>query len=209
MVSKTPEGADDRTEGAANGRPVTTPEGTLALLRKAQHGDSAARDLLFERCLPRLRRWARGRLPGFARELVETDDLVQETLYRVLRRLPSFEIRHEGALHAYLRQALLNRIRDEVRRAVRRPASEELTEALPDPSVSPLELAMGREAVERYEAALLKLRPRDREAVVGRIELQYSYEELTLALDLPTANAARMATARALERLVKAMNDGI
>jgi RNA polymerase sigma-70 factor (ECF subfamily) len=99
-------------------------------------------------------------------------------------------------------------MRDEVRRAVRRPAGEELTEAQPDPTASPLELAMGKEAVERYETALLRLRPRDREAVVGRIELQYSYEELALALDLPTANAARMAAARALERLVKAMNDG-
>jgi RNA polymerase sigma-70 factor (ECF subfamily) len=207
-VSKTPDDVDDRTEGEADGRPSTAPESTLALLLKAQDGDSAARDRLFERCLPRLQRWARGRLPGFARELVETDDLVQETLYRVLRRLPSFEVRHEGALHAYLRQVLLNRMRDEVRRAVRRPASEELTEAQPDPTASPLELAMGKEAVERYETALLGLRPRDREAVVGRIELQYSYEELALALDLPTANAARMAAARALERLVKAMNDG-
>ena len=207
-MSKTPDDVDDRTEGKADGRPSTGPESTLALLLKAQHGDSAARDELFERCLPRLQRWARGRLPGFARELVETDDLVQETVFRVLRRLPSFEVRHEGALHAYLRQALLNRMRDEVRRAVRRPAGEELTEAQPDPTASPLELAMGKEAVERYETALLRLRPRDREAVVGRIELQYSYEELALALDLPTANAARMAAARALERLVKAMNDG-
>lgn len=208
-MSKTPDDVDGRTEGEADGRPSTAPESTLALLLKAQDGDSAARDQLFERCLPRLQRWARGRLPGFARELVETDDLVQETLYRVLRRLPSFEVRHEGALHAYLRQALLNRMRDEVRRAVRRPKSEELTEAQPDPTASPLELAMGKEAVERYETALQRLRPRDREAVVGRIELSYSYEELALVLDLPSANAARMAAGRALERLVKAMNDGI
>jgi hypothetical protein len=43
---------------------------------------------------------------------------------------------------------------------------------------------------------------------VGRIELQYSYDELALALDLPTANAARVAVIRALGSLVKVMSHG-
>jgi RNA polymerase sigma factor (sigma-70 family) len=183
-------------------------ESTLVLLLKAQQGDPAATEQLFERCLPRLRRWATGRLPGFARELVETDDLVQDTCFRALKRLPSFEVRHEGALQAYLRQALLNRIRDEIRRATRHPANTELDEAQPAKEPSPLELAIGRQDAERYEAALATLRPQDREAIVGRIELQCSYDELAVALGKPTANAARVAVTRALGRLIKAMGNG-
>jgi len=188
--------------------PAASGESTLGLLLKAQQGDPAATEQLFERCLPRLRRWATGRLPGFARELVETDDLVQDTCFRALKRLPSFEVRHEGALQAYLRQAILNRIRDEVRRATRHPANTELDEAQAASDPSPLELAIGRQGAERYEAALATLRPQDREAIVGRIELQCSYDELAVALGKPTANAARVAVTRALGRLIKAMSNG-
>ena len=37
-------------------------------------------------------------------------------MFRTLRNLKTFEYRHEGALQAYLRQAVMNRIRDEIRR---------------------------------------------------------------------------------------------
>ena len=42
----------------------------------------------------------------------------------------------------------------------------------------------------------------DREAIVARIELQQSYEEIAVALGKPTANAARAAVTRALARLI-------
>ena len=82
-------------------------------------GDREALDALFKRHLGPLRRWARGRLPKWTRDLRDTEDLVQETLAQTLRHVDDFEPRHEGALRAYLRQAVLNRIRDEVRRVSR------------------------------------------------------------------------------------------
>ena len=51
-------------------------------------------------------------------------------------------------------------------------------------------------------------RAADREAVIGRIELGYSYEELAVALDKPTAAAARMAVTRAVKRLAGEMLHG-
>src|SRR5262249_8212320 len=69
----------------------------------------------------------------------------------------------------------------------------------------PLEEAIGREAIERYEAALASLRPEEQEAVVGRIELGYTYDELAQALGKPTGEAARKAAERALVRLVEGM----
>ena len=49
------------------------------------------------------------------------------------------------------------------------------------------------------------LKPPDRDAIVARIELQQSYEEVAMALGKPNANAARMAVTRALARLIEAM----
>src|SRR5262245_53954940 len=181
-------------------------DSTIELLARARAGDASAADALFHRSLPPLRRWARGRLPMAARGAFDTQDLVQDTLLNALRRLDRFESRHEGAFQAYLRQAVLNRIRDEARRVARHPAPLELDDAHVSEAASPLDIAIGRQGVARYEAALQRLRPADREAVIGRIELQYDYQELAVILDKPNANAARVAVTRALARLLEQLD---
>jgi len=187
----------DRTIDAAS---------TFELLELAKAGSSPAVNALFARYLPPLRRWARGRLPRFARDMLDTDDLVQETVFQTLRRLQSFEPQHEGALQAYLRQAVVNRIRDEVRRAARHPASEDLQDdAFVDDAASPLDEAIGREAVDRYEVALQRLKPEERQAIILRVELQLPYAQVAEEMKKPTADAARMAVARALVRLAEEM----
>jgi RNA polymerase sigma-70 factor (ECF subfamily) len=183
-----------------------TGETTLNLLDRARSGDPASIEALFERCLPPLRRWARGRLPNYAREVVDTQDLVQDTVLRTLTKLSAFQPQHQGALQAYLRQAVANRIRDEIRSAHRHPVAVELDDVHVEGGPSPLEQAIGREGIARYEAALQRLRPADREAIVARIELQQSYEEVAVALGKPTAEAARIAVRRALARLVEEMD---
>jgi RNA polymerase sigma-70 factor (ECF subfamily) len=187
---------------------VTEPrpgEASLDLLERAKAGDRDALDALIARYLPRLQRWARGRLPSWARDVADTQDLVQETVFKAFKQIDRFEMRGEGALQAYLRQALINRIRSEIRRVGRRPQTEGLDTQAEDVGPSPLEAAIGVEAVERYEAALNRLRPADREAIVGRIELGLTNDELADALGKPTPNAARMAVERALFRLAKEM----
>ena len=179
--------------------------GTLELLEQFRRGDAKARDLLVERSLPQLRKWARGRLPKWARSLADTQDLVQDAVMRALPKLESFESRHPGALQSYLRQAVQNRIYDEVRKVSTHPNGEELPEEMPDLTPSPLEQAIGKQGFERYENALKTLKPPDRDAIVARIELQQSYEEVAIALGKPNANAARMAVTRALARLIEAM----
>jgi RNA polymerase sigma factor (sigma-70 family) len=181
--------------------PLTT---TLELLERMKHGDNQALELLVERSLPSLRRWARGRLPRWARSLAETQDLVQDAVIHALPRLSTFEVRRPGALQAYLRQAVTNHIRDEIRKVQNRPQTE-LHDSLPDSGASPLEQAVGHEALERYETALASLRPADREAIIARLELQQSYEEVALALGKPSAAAARMSVTRAVKALIRAM----
>ncbi len=184
---------------------AAAPEATIHLLDRARSGDDEALERLFARYLKPLRRWAAGRLPKFARDVADTQDLVQETLLQTFRKLEGFEFRGEGALQAYLRQALMNRIRDELRRFDRRGPREMLDSAEPDAAPSPLEQAIGRQRTERYERALSRLRPEDREALIARLELGCSYEEMASALGKPTADAARKAAQRALVRLVAEM----
>jgi len=183
-------------------------DSTFDLVHRAKAGDREAVDRLFARHLPALRRWASGRLPRWTRDLMDTDDLVQETVVRAVKRIESFEPRHEGALQAYLRQAIVNRIRDEVRRSMRAPVTAVLDDNEADRAASPLDEAIGREAVERYEAALARLRPEEREAIVVRVEMDGSYHEVAQALGKPSADAARMAVSRALLRLAEEMSRG-
>lgn len=179
---------------------------TSDLLARARAGDAAALNELFERYLPTLRRWARGRLPSWTRDLRDTDDIVQETLVQTLRHIDDFNPRHEGALQAYLRQAVVNRVKDEIRRVGRRPVPSELPEDYEDPSVSPLETAIGREAAARYEAALLRVKPEERELIVARVEMGNSYQQIAATHGKATADAARMAVTRALVRLAEEMD---
>lgn len=176
---------------------------TLTLLTRARAGDAEALDHLFSRYLPLLRRWAAGRLPRWARDLADTPDLVQETLLQVFKKVEGFEHRGEGAFHAYLRQALMNRIRNEVRNAGRRPDRSELDSGVPADDISPLEAAIGAEAAERYEAALQRLSDDDRELIVARLEMGLDYSELAAVTGRPSRDAARMAATRAVARLLE------
>ena len=185
-------------------------ENTVALLARVKNGEEDAVSQLLARSLPPLRRWARGRLPPWARSLAETQDLVQDAILKTLPRLATFEARHPGALQAFLRQAVANHIVDEIRKVKRRPAVTVLPDGHADDAPSPLEVAIGREGLARYEAALARLKPADREAIIARLELQQSYEEVALALGKPNAGAARMAVTRAIARLILEMkNDAI
>jgi RNA polymerase sigma-70 factor (ECF subfamily) len=175
------------------------------LLRRARAGQSQALSQLFARYLPQLTRWAHRRLPLWARNAVDTGDLVQETMLHTMRNIGSFEPAQEGALLHYLRRSLLNQVRDQFRHAARHPSPAELNDALADSGASPLELTIGREDRRRYRAALTTLRVGDRNAIVGRMELRYSYEQLALMLGKPTAEAARLAVRRALLRLGEEM----
>ena len=184
------------------------PDTTIQLIARAREGDPTALDRLFERHLRPLQRFARGRLPRWARDVADTDDLVQDTLLRTFTRLGNFEPRQAGALQAYLRQAVMNRLRDEIRRKGRAPESADVEPEELRAEGSPLDDAIGREAVENYEQALARLRPEEREAIVGRVEMGCSYEELAESLGKPSAEAARKAAQRALLRLATEMKRG-
>jgi RNA polymerase sigma factor (sigma-70 family) len=192
-------------EGGAPGERHISLLATRELLTLARDGDASAREHLLARYLPRLQRWASGRLPLRARSLLDTADLVQETLLRTLEGLDRVEVRGPGGFQAYVRQAVLNRIRDQVRWAGRRQGREELSEDLRDSSPSPLESAIGGAVLDRYERALAGLGQEDQELLHLRIELDFDYGEIATMTGRPSRDAVRMAVQRALGRLAEAM----
>lgn len=182
-------------------------ESTAILLERVRGGDIAARNDLVARYLPMLRRWSHGRLPRAARDLSDTDDLVQVALIRALNRVEGFVPQREGAFLAYLRTTVLNSVRDELRRMARRPGRDSLDERMPTSGPSLVERAIGREMLEAYETALSVLPEEHQEAVIMRVEFGYTYPEIAEALASPTANAARMTVSRALIRLAEEMDE--
>jgi len=190
--------AGSRLDGGA---PSRSGDGTtIGLLIRVRDGDTRARERLAARFLLPLKRFAHGRLPQGARGLLDTDDLVQETVIRALNHVDQFTADRPGAFLAYMRKIVINQVRDEARRVQRRPASVDLPELLRDAGPSPLEAAIGREALDRYDAALDRLNEDQREAVIMRIEWGCSFEEIAEAIGSPTENAARMVVSRAVAR---------
>jgi RNA polymerase sigma factor (sigma-70 family) len=195
-----------RPRGQDDPGPWLSDEPTIELVVRAQRGDRTAVEALLQRCLPSLTRWAHGRLPAIARGHLDTEDLVQESALHVLNRLDFFEPRHVGAMQAYLKQSVINRIRDEVRRIGRQPPPLELPEEHPSNETSPLETAIQAEAYDRYRQALVYLTPKDRELIVARIELQWSVPEIAQHFNMRTVDATRMAVMRAVRRLARRLH---
>ena len=157
-------------------------------------------------CLPALHRLAHGRLPRWIRSIADTADVVHDVVLRSLGRLRSIERADEGALAAYLAEAVRNRIRDEHRRVMRRGPSAGLPEELRDRNPSPFDLVAREQIDARYRAALDRLSPLDQMLIVGHVELEYSHDQLGLMIGR-SRNAARMALHRAVRRLAEHMRE--
>lgn len=179
-------------------------ESTASLINRIRDGDDSASDRLMHRYLPALRRWAHGRLPARARHLADTDDIVQITLVRTLKKVKEFEPKRQGAFFAYLRRALYNQIRDQLRAAKRHPRQSLEVEPIAS-AASPLEVAIGRDRLESYEKALAKLNAHQQEGIFLRVELGADWNEIADVIGSPSGNAARMVVTRALVHLAEEM----
>ncbi len=182
-------------------------ESTALMLARVRAGDTAALEQVVQRFLPRLQRFTRGRLPAYARELCDTDDLVQNTLIKAMNKIDDFNSVNEGAFMLYLRQTVLNDIRMEIRRISRQSTRTRLesTTELTDPEASVLQQVIGDESLASYERGLQRLSEAARQAVILRVEFDYSYPEIALAMDMNSANAARMLVVRSLQQLTQHM----
>ena len=177
------------------------------LLDRVRQGSESALGTLLTRHASWLRRWARGRLPVWARDGLDTSDLVQDALHGTLVRLSTLRSTHAAALRSYLRRAVENRIGDHLRRAILRRSVVAPSERplLSEDAAPQLQQVLEDESWARYLEGLKHLTPRHRRLVVGRVECGYSFRQLALIERLSSPDAARMAFQRALVRLSNVM----
>jgi RNA polymerase sigma-70 factor (ECF subfamily) len=179
------------------------------LMARVRAGDSRALDALVRRYIPVARQWARRLLPLWARQLNDASDIAQEALLKTLRRLDGIDPRGPGVLRTYLKKAVHNRIRDELRSIGRRPQIAALDPDFPSTADSPLDVTLQRareaEQDRKYKQALATLTESERDLVVARLELGCTYEQLALLRDGWTAGAARAAVRRAVGKLAQRM----
>ena len=194
------------TDTSTTRRAGTLPlDATFDLVARVRTGDQEAWATLFNRFLRPLTQLGHNRLRGQARGMTDTDDVVQDALINTVKRLDRIDCRNRGALSAYLRRAVLNRIVDAARRSSRVTSDEDAIAAAPDLRPSPLDHLLDKEEAQRYRAALATLSPRDRTLIVLRLRHQLPYRDLAERLGLSTPDAARMASMRAFCRLAEAL----
>lgn len=183
--------------------PPPDPESTVELLERIKSHDEVAGEKLFLRYQPRLVSYVRRHFPPEKRNLNETGELVHSGWMNALERLRKggFEYRNPGSFFLYVRTILKNLIRDENRKRMVRPHMDVLPADLADQRESPLQRAIGNELLARYEAALDKLEPRHRAAVVMGLEMGFTHREIAEAMGDNHPNAARMRLVRAILKL--------
>jgi RNA polymerase sigma-70 factor (ECF subfamily) len=165
-------------------------------------------DRLWARYLPRLKKWAHGRLTSRNRSEADTDDLIQDAFVRSLARLRAIEPRGPNTLFAYFKKIVLNQVRDYARKTSRRPTQDVLeSDGYVDSGPSPLECAVGGELLDRYQRALARLSEDDQQLLVAIVELRMNDREIAELFEKPSVDAVRMLRARVLGRLGRAMEE--
>jgi RNA polymerase sigma-70 factor (ECF subfamily) len=179
-------------------------DSTTQLLDAASAGDATAFRTLVTRCRNWLERWASGRLPAFARDGVDTRDVVQGALVFGFPRALRLEPRDSAALRSYLVTVVRNRIADLVRTARRHPLNVNvcLAAQVRSPAPSPLAALLASEEAERIRTAVDNLGATDQTALIARYDQDFSYEQIGFLLGR-SPEAARKVVVRATRRFAE------
>lgn len=177
-----------RVEGTA---PRTDHHGIEALIAAGSYRDALAR------CAEAYAS-AIGRLcMAFTGSQAESEELVQETLLAAFDAFPSY--RGEGSVRAWLFGIARRLCGRHTEMRARRETKLRLVHDT-GRGVDAGELSLAKERAERARAALGKLKPSEREAVVLRFEADLSFKEVAVACGIDEA-AARKRVSRALAKL--------
>ncbi len=172
-------------------------DGDRALVARVRGGDRAAFELLYRRHVTRV--FARvSRLVG---PVPERDDLVQEVFLGLYRALPGF--RGEAALSTLLHRITANVAFDHLRRRRRRPSDSldaGALEALISADVGPEVRTQRARELARVLAALDRIKPRKRIALLLRVVEGLPFEEIG-AIVAASADTAKKRAQHGLREL--------
>lgn len=178
----------------------------------ARRGDRDAIDELFHGLRAYFYRRAEQQLDAHLSVKVSPSDIIQETFLRAFEGIPAFKGTTRGELIAWVQGILRHRLQNANRRyrgTGKRDIAREQPERInagwnfdgaPADGETPSRVLMAHEELQRLEAALRSLPPRQELAIRLRNELHLSFEEVAKALDC-TNEAAQKLWARAVKRL--------
>lgn len=169
---------------------------------RAREGDAAAREALLERLRPRLVLWASARLGAALRAEAEPDDIAQEALLAIHKRLDEFKGDDRRAFLGWIFTVAENRIRDLADRA---GAGKRQRAELPrKEQTSPSQAAARAELARRISEAVARLDEPHRQVIRMRRFEEREVPEIAKALDR-SENAVRILYCRAIAALREEM----
>jgi RNA polymerase sigma-70 factor (ECF subfamily) len=183
------------------------PDTSHSLLERLQHADGEAWQRLMTLYTPLLRGWLRPHVLQDA----DCDDLIQEVLLRIVQEAPQFRHNNRpGAFRAWLRQMLVNRLREFWRRRPHTPVATGDTDflfklgQLEDPDSEPSRI-WDQDHDRRVAARLLEMIEGDFEPLTWRAFRDVTVEgrraaEVAAELGL-SVNAVYIAKSRVMARL--------
>lgn len=173
---------------------------TALLLNKYKQGDDSSIDELFSMFQPALIRWAHGRIPLQAKNFMDTEDMVQDTMLLAFKNIDRIKAKRPGSFFTYLRTIFLNQIKQELRK--NKPFQLSITQ-----SSNEHQLAYEKDlnTLIAYDDAINKLAEEENEAVILRMEFGFSYQEIADLMKRPSANSTRMYISRALVKMAESM----
>ncbi len=194
------------------------------LLRCAAEGDRAAQEALLEQYRGKLRGMIAMRIDRRMAARVDPSDIVQEAMQAAHRRLGEYFADPQLPFYPWLRRVAFDRLVDNYRQhigAERRSvlnewhgvdlndeSAAELAQGIAASSFDPGRRALQAETEARTKAALMLLKPHDREILVLRYLEQLGVEEIAAVLAI-SQTAVTSRHLRALQRLKRLLGDDL
>jgi RNA polymerase sigma-70 factor (ECF subfamily) len=162
-------------------------EGEEWLVRRAAQGERQAREELYRRHADQV--W--NRLQRLVGPDPDREDLMQQIFLEVFQGLARF--RGEAAFSTYLYRVQVNVVCDHLRRRGRRPLSlpDEMFDAVQALDASPEQNAQSRERLALIWAALDRLKPKKRVALVLAVVEGLSLEEIGALVEASADTVAK------------------
>jgi RNA polymerase sigma-70 factor (ECF subfamily) len=190
---------------------------TLDLIQRAQNGDRDALGRVLARYSDRVRRIVRARLGKRLRRLVDSGDIVQETLLVAVRKWSDYDVPDEASVINLLARIAQHQITDWADKAnsqkrnldlqVSMESNDSQTSGLafdpPDSETRQIDRQIRRERQEMVDDCLAELREDYRELILQRDFAGNSWKQVAELTGRPSENAARMAYGKALYELTK------
>jgi RNA polymerase sigma-70 factor, ECF subfamily len=193
------------------------------LLRQAADGDDAARAALLDCYRDRLRKAIALRLDNRLAARVDASDIVQEAMKDAFQRLPEYFAEPQISFYPWLRRIACDRLVDMYRThvtaerrsvlreqqgtpSINEESVNELAHSIVTSSINPGRRAMLAEMQGCTKAALMQLKPHDREILVLRFLEQMDVEEIAGVLGI-SQTAVTSRQLRALQRLRRLLGD--